>query len=54
MEILDVIFLASMSALVVLFAAVAVVEWREARRAGQGADAEVIQHPGDREIHHAA
>jgi len=42
------VILASMGVLVVFFASVAVLEWREARaeRSDERADAQVIQHPG--------
>ena len=46
MNAIDVAFLLSMAALVVFFASIVVVEWRDARAArGQQPDAQVIQHP---------
>ncbi|MGA9102502.1 hypothetical protein [Aeromicrobium sp.] len=48
MDVLDVMILASMGVLIVFFASVALVEWRDARtgrRTHQRADAQVIQHP---------
>ena len=54
MNFLDVLFLASMSTLVVFFAAVAVAEWRQARHSHQGADAEVIWHTADDRSDHLA
>jgi hypothetical protein len=59
MDVFDVMILASMGVLVVIFACVAVLEWWDARaehgRADQRADAQVIQHPqNDRRINPAA
>jgi hypothetical protein len=56
MGVLDLLILASMSLLVVFFATVAVLEWRETRAGrSQGADAHVIEHPrADRRVNPAA
>lgn len=43
---MDWVILASMGVLVVFFARVALLEWMDARRLDEGADAEVIAHPG--------
>ena len=50
MDVMDVVILASMGALVVFFASVAVMDWMDgSRHEDQRADAQVIQHPqGDR------
>ena len=56
MNAIDVAMLVSMAALVVFFASVVIVEWRDARAArGQQTDAQVIQHPrSDRRVDSAA
>ena len=43
-DVMDWVILSSMGVLVVFFASVAVLEWRE--RSDDRADAQVIQHPG--------
>jgi hypothetical protein len=56
MDLLDVVILVSMGVLAVVFAGVAVLEWRDSRqREPQGAGAQVIQHPqSDRRVNPAA
>jgi hypothetical protein len=58
MDALDVMLMASMGALVVLFAGLAMVDWRDAaerRRANQRSDATVIRRPSsDRRMNPAA
>ena len=46
MDVMDWVILASMGVLVVFFARVAMLEWMDARRSDEPADAQVIQHPG--------
>lgn len=57
MDLFDVAVLVSLGVLVVFFAGLAVLEWRDARqaRSRQSVDAQVIQHPrSDRSVKPAA
>jgi hypothetical protein len=45
-DVMDWVILSSMGVLVLFFASVAVLEWRDARERSERAGAQVIQHPG--------